>query len=279
MKFRYYIKLAISVVWLISMMMLGLAACSSDDDEGENRQPINGFLGTWSADFGDYAEIGEEYKTIFTTNSDGTYTSDDYVDKEGYGIYLYKGTCNNKWEVYELNGKINLKFEISSSLSNYPSTLCNIGPVKDIEENSYLAFNYANRCWVTVNRFLPSRKNGILGYWQFESVSGTYVDINGSTHPASDGSWTIKCLYFSDSEIKGQKGYNGIIFHNTTRKYPEFVKYSYDNSQIFITSLSGEIIVDNLTETELTLLYKGVDGNKNLDLKLVYKRVPTFDNR
>lgn len=266
--------------------ILSIAACSKNDEqENEKVNLMAQFVGTWSGDIGDLYGIDKYYKVVFTTRQDGTYTADDWVDEEGYGIFLHAGSCTNKWEVYILDnfstaGNIYLDFDISSSLADYPSVLCDVSLVKDVDTNSFVTYNNLTSDLLTFKRYSALLdENNILGYWQCESVSGTYTDNDGILHNASDGSWLIKCVYFSDSEINGHEECNGIIFHNMERKSPRFMKYSYDGVEISSTELSNKFVINSLTGDKLIVSYKGQDGNKYLDLNIAYKRVPTYDNK
>lgn len=265
--------------------VLSIVACGNNDEqENEKVNLMAQFVGTWSGDIGDLYGINKYYKVVFTTRQDGTYTADDWVDEEGHGIFLHAGSCTNKWRAYILDnfstaGNLYLDFDISSSLSDYPSVLCNVSLVKEVETNSFITFNDLTSDLLTFKRYSAPEDEKILGYWQCESVSGTYTDNDGILHNADDGSWLIKCIYLSDSGINGHEDYNGIIFHNIERKFPRFMKYSYNGVEISSTELSNKFVVDNLTEDKLIVSYKGQDGNKYLDFNITYKRVPTYDNK
>lgn len=260
--------------------IFGVVACNNDEEqEIEKPNLMAQFVGTWSVDFGELYGVGKDYKVLFTTRQDGTYTADDWVDKEGYGIFLHAGTCTNKWRAYTSGEELYLKFEISSSLSDFPSQLCSIGRVKDVGSNSFAAYDYATCDWLTFKRYSASKGKNVLGYWQCENVSGSYIDENGVKHSAVDGSWLLRCIYFSDSGIKGHEDYNGITFGNTERKYPDFIKYSYDGDEISFSELPTKFVIENLTEDRLVVSYKGQDGSSYVDLNITYNRVPTYDNK
>lgn len=265
--------------------VLSIVACGNNDEqENEKVNLMAQFVGTWSGDIGDLYGINKYYKVVFTTRQDGTYTADDWVDEEGHGIFLHAGSCTNKWRAYILDnfstaGNLYLDFDISSSLSDYPSVLCNVSLVKEVETNSFITFNDLTSDLLRFKRYSAPEDEKILGYWQCESVSGTYTDNDGILHNADDGSWLIKCIYLSDSGINGHEDYNGIIFHNIERKFPRFMKYSYNGVEISSTELSNKFVIDNLTEDKLIVSYKGQNGNKYLDFNITYKRVPTYDNK
>lgn len=279
------IRKEILILLTFISFVLGIIACGNNaEQENEKVNLMTQFVGTWSSDIGDLYGINKYYKVIFTTQQDGTYTADDWVDEEGYGIFLHAGSCTNKWKAYILDnfstaGNIYLDFDISSSLSDYPSVLCNVSLVKEVETNSFITHNSLTSDLLLFKRYSVIEKSRILGYWQCESVSGTYIDNDGILHNASNGSWLVKSIYFSDLGINGHEECNGIIFHNIERKYPRFMKYSYNGVEISFTELSNKFVIDNLTEDKLIVSYKGQDGNKYLDLNIIYKRVPTYDNK
>ncbi len=263
--------------------VLSIAACSK---KGEENDLMSQFVGTWSGEIGDLYGIGECYKVIFTTMCDGTYTADDWVDREGYGIFLHAGSCTDKWEVYALDGfskagNIYIDFHISPSLDDYPSVLNNVSLVKDVNADSFVTYNDLTSDLLTFKRYSDPApdENSIIGYWQFESLSGTYTDGDGISHEARPGQWTVKCMYFSDSEINGHKGCNGIVFNNMDRKFPGFMKYSCNGAEISVTELALDFVINSLTENKLTVSYRGQEDDSYLDLDIVYKRVPTYDNK
>lgn len=267
------------------LFFISIVACDNNDEqENEGGNLMAQFVGTWSGDIGDLYRIGKYYKVVFTIQQDGTYTADDWVDEEGYGIFLHAGSCTNKWSAYILDtpskiGNLYLDFNISPSLSDYPSVLYNVSLVKEVKPNSFVTFNDITSDLLTFKRYSVSKKEKILGYWQCESVSGNYTDNDGILHSADDGSWMIKCIYLSNSGINGNEDYNGIIFQNMERKSPRFMKYFYDGVEISSSELSNKFVIKNLTEDKLIVSYKGQDGNKYLNLNISYRRVPTFDNK
>lgn len=265
---------------------ISVVACSNNDEqENEKVDLMAQFVGTWSGDIGDLYGMNQYYKVVFTTRQDGTYTADDWVDKEGYGIFLHAGSCTNKWRAYMLEnfstaGKnLYIGFETGPSFSDYPSVLCNVGLVKEVETNSFVTYNSLTSDLLEFKRYSVPSGSGILGYWQCESVSGTSTDKNGILHNASYSSWMIKCMYLSDSGIKGNEEFNGILFHNIERKNPRFMKYSYDGTDISSAELPNKFVVNSLTEDELIISYKGQDGYDFVDLSITYRRVPTYDNK
>lgn len=267
------------------LFFLSLVSCGNNDEqENERGNLMDQFIGTWSGDIGDLYGTGEYYKVVFTTQKDGTYTADDWVDREGYGIFLHAGSCTNKWRAYTLDnfstaGNLYLDFGISSNLSDYPSVLCNVSLVKEVKSDSFVTFNSLTSNLLTFKRYWASKDKTIFGYWQCESVSGNYTDSDGILHSAEEGSWIIECIYLSDSVINGHENYNGIIFENKERKYPRFMKYSYDGVEISTSQLQNKFVIKDLTEDKLIVSYKGPDGDTNLDLNITYKRVPTYDNK
>lgn len=267
------------------LFVLSIVSCSNNDEQENERINQNTqFVGTWSGDIGDLYGIGKYYKIVFTTRQDGTYTADDWVDKEGYGIFLHAGSCTNKWRTYTLDkfstaGNLYLDFDISSSLSDYPSALCHVSLVKKVESNSFVTSNDLTNDLLTFKRYSASKEEKIFGYWQCESVSGYYIDNEGIQHSADKHSWLIECIYLSDSEINGHEDCNGIIFENTERKFPRFMKYSYNEVEISSTGLPNKFVINNLTEDKLIVSYKGQDGYSYVNLDITYKRIPTYDNK
>lgn len=251
-KLFIYIYLALYAIFMI------FSACSDNDNENT---PVSqsSIIGTWKVVAGDIHDNGEKYIYVVTFGEDNSLSFDYYIDTDGYGIYVYENTVNSDYSFNPETGFCNIGSIASAYFFNF--TLISSS------SNNFIVDSWAGN-GLRFERYTESTtESSLYGYWKYEQVSGETIKADGSVAGIT-GFFGWNYLYFSENEIKGLSGYNGIVFKN--REEPKFMRFQNSDNQL-IFNFQGNTSADNIfntytinkvNENELILQYSGPDKSE-----------------
>ncbi len=260
----------------IIVLLLLFCACSNNDDDSKKGNISNSIVGTWAVKNMSCLDTEKLRADILTFTANKRIEAKHYVDKTGYGIFKYDDTYTGSWSVD--GNKISMQMP---SLWIGPNNLV----IEDVQENNISFSPWGNKdAYATMEKYTEP-VNSIYGYWEFSKYTGTLTKADGTVLDIKDGSFTFHYLYFSKTELRNYKGYNGVIL-DRSEKSPQLINYDFDGSKIVIyktdkgTFLDGDFVVKSISSDHAILHFYGHDApNEIFDIDMYLNRVSTFLNQ
>ena len=202
----------------IIVLLLLFCACSNNDDDSKKGNISNSIVGTWAVKNMSCLDTEKLRADILTFTANKRIEAKHYVDKTGYGIFKYDDTYTGSWSVD--GNKISMQMP---SLWIGPNNLV----IEDVQENNISFSPWGNKdAYATMEKYTEP-VNSIYGYWEFSKYTGTLTKADGTVLDIKDGSFTFHYLYFSKTELRNYKGYNGVIL-DRSEKSPQLINYDFD---------------------------------------------------
>ena len=260
----------------IIVLLLLFCACSNNDDDSKKGNISNSIVGTWAVKNMSCLDTEKLRADILTFTANKRIEAKHYVDKTGYGIFKYDDTYTGSWSVD--GNKISMQMP---SLWIGPNNLV----IEDVQEINISFSPWGNKdAYATMEKYTEP-VNSIYGYWEFSKYTGTLTKADGTVLDIKDGSFTFHYLYFSKTELRNYKGYNGVIL-DRSEKSPQLINYDFDGSKIVIyktdkgTFLDGDFVVKSISSDHAILHFYGHDApNEIFDIDMYLNRVSTFLNQ
>ena len=260
----------------IIVLLLLFCACSNNDDDSKKGNISNSIVGTWAVKNMSCLDTEKLRADILTFTANKRIEAKHYVDKTGYGIFKYDDTYTGSWSVD--GNKISMQMP---SLWIGPNNLV----IEDVQEIIISFSPWGNKdAYATMEKYTEP-VNSIYGYWEFSKYTGTLTKADGTVLDIKDGSFTFHYLYFSKTELRNYKGYNGVIL-DRSEKSPQLINYDFDGSKIVIyktdkgTFLDGDFVVKSISSDHAILHFYGHDApNEIFDIDMYLNRVSTFLNQ